>query len=54
MPLNFAAWSYKSDNPDGPNLVCEWQCMAGYSLQRFVSWECVKAGEWNVWELFTV
>jgi hypothetical protein len=54
MPLNFAAWSYKSDSIDGPNLVCEWQCMAGYSLQRFASWECVKAGEWNVWDLFTV
>ena len=61
MPLNFAVWSYQSDMPDGPSLACEWVCEAGYSPKRpslpggvEAEWECVKAGEWSVWDLFTL
>lgn len=57
MPLSFASWSYRSDVPDGPSTVCEWVCNEGYSAQLpvgvDVGWECVKAGEWSVWDLFT-
>lgn len=61
MPLNFAVWAYRSSVPDGPSLVCEWECEAGYSPQRpplpggvEAAWECVRAGEWSVWDLFTL
>ena len=56
MPLSFALWSYRTDVPDGPSMVCEWECEDGYSAQLpvGVGWECVKAGEWSVWDLFTL
>lgn len=61
MPLNFAVWSYVSAAPDGPSSVCEWECEVGYSPARAPlpvgvesAWECVKAGEWSVWNLFTI
>lgn len=61
MPLNFAVWSYRADEPNGPSLACEWECEEGYSPQRpplpggiEAEWECVKAGEWSVWDLFTL
>ncbi len=61
MPLNYAKWTYSASVPDGPSLVCEWECEAGYSPQHAplpegvaYAWECVKAGEWSVWDLFTV
>lgn len=68
MPLNFAKWSYleyylsgKNSEIDGPSTSCEWECEVGYSKQHTplpdgveAAWECVKAGEWSVWDLFTV
>ena len=61
MPLNLALWSYVSNRLDGPSSVCSWECEAGYSpvhtqLPEGVeaSWECAKAGEWSVWDLFTL
>ena len=61
MPLSFAVWSYVSDSSDGPSMLCEWECEAGYSPQHTplpigitASWECIKADEWSVWDLFTV
>lgn len=61
MPLNFAVWSYRADKPDGPSVACEWVCEEGYSPKRpslpagvEAEWECVKAGGWSVWDLFTL
>jgi hypothetical protein len=61
MPLNYAVWSYTSNSPDGPSLLCEWECEAGYAPRRTplpvgvdAAWECFKAGEWSVWDLFTL
>ena len=65
MPLNFAVWSYRSAVPGGPSLVCEWVCEEGYSPKSpplpggadgggEAAWECVRAGEWSVWDLFTL
>ena len=55
MPLNFAVWSYVPQTPGGPSTSCEWECEVGYSKQnRVETWECAKAGEWSVWDLFTL
>jgi hypothetical protein len=61
MPLNFAVWSYVSNAPGGPSLSCAWECEAGF-LPRHTplpdgveaAWECVKAGDWSVWDIFTI
>ena len=61
MPLNFAVWSYNPSIPDGPSTSCEWECEVGYSPKHpplpdgiVAAWECVRAGEWSVWDLFTL
>ena len=65
MPLNFATWSYHAAVPGGPSMVCEWVCKEGYSPKHpplpggaggmgEAAWECVRAGEWSVWDLFTL
>lgn len=61
MPHSFAVWSYVSDSSNGPNLLCEWECEFGFSPKHTplpvgitASWECIKEGEWNVWDLFTI
>ena len=61
MPLNYAVWKYSPLLPAGPNAVCEWTCEPGYVATQTPlpegvpsAWECVLAGAWNVWDLFTI
>lgn len=64
MPLNFAVWSYVpalGGRQNGPSSACGWECEMGYAPARpqlpegvEAAWECVKAGEWSVWDLFTL
>ena len=65
MPLNFAVWAYEPMSSvaalDGPSSACGWECEVGYSPVRTklpegveAAWECVKAGEWSMWDLFTL
>jgi hypothetical protein len=60
MPLNYAVWGYSPEVIGGPNARCEWTCEAGYEARRMpvegvqAVWECVLAGAWSVWDLFTI
>ena len=61
MPLNYAVWKYSPLLAGGPNAVCEWTCEPGYVPTQTPlpggvpsAWECVLAGAFNAWDLFTI
>ena len=60
-PLNFAEWTYSPDVNSGPNTLCTWDCIQGYTPQPIhlpaglgPIWECALVGTWSVWDLFTL
>ena len=61
MPLNYAVWKYSPLAEGGPNARCDWECETGYvplgtSLPEGVqsAWQCLLAGAWSVWDIFTI
>lgn len=58
LPLNFAEWTYESDESDGPNLSCNWQCKSGYTLTLSKGtlniFECTELGRKSLWDIFTI